>query len=71
MAGAPGPPRLIPNFAMDKPWTEPTTEEEDTDLASLIFLSGLPGALDKDRIVVAYVQDLSGDNINALSQATA
>lgn len=65
------PPRVIPNWEMDKPWTEPSTQEEQEGTATLIFLSNLPGIIDIDRVVTAFIQNITGDNINALRSVTA
>lgn len=59
MARKPTPPRLIPTFALPKPWTEPMTQEEQEATASSALLSG---AAPTDRGVTALMQIFAGDS---------
>ena len=64
-------PRVIPNFAMDKPWTEPLEQIEQEALASSVLI-GVPSATASQ--VTAYMQQFAGDAqaySNALAQAQA
>lgn len=67
MPERPGPPRLIPTYQMDKPWTDPTTPEEDAQLAELALLSG---AAPNDRAVTQLFGQFSGDYVINLGKAT-
>lgn len=60
------PARLIPTFGMDKPWTEPTTPEEDEGLASLAFLAG---AGDTNRAVSQFIRQVDNTQYQQLIQA--
>lgn len=51
------PPRLIPNFNMDAPWTDPMSQEEQEGLAQTALLSG---SGDSDRAVTSLMQRFAG-----------
>lgn len=59
MARKPTPPRVIPTFAMAKPWTEPQSQLEQEATASSALLSG---AAPTDRAVSALMQQFAGDS---------
>jgi hypothetical protein len=68
MARGPTPPRIIPNFAMTAPATDPATNtpENQEGLAEVALLSG---ATNSQSSIVAVLATFSGNNIDALQQA--
>lgn len=63
----PSPPRIIPNFALDKPWTDPMSPEEQEGLAQTALLSG---AADTDRAITALLSQFAGDYVINLGNAS-
>lgn len=66
MARKPTPPRVIPNFALDKPWSDPTTVEEQEGLASLAVMSG---AGDGNRNVSDFIKGLDNQAYQQMVRA--
>lgn len=67
MATAPRGPRVIPNFAMDRPWSDPQTEEELDGLAQTALLSGAPAT---NQGVSTLLARFAGDYVANLGKAT-
>lgn len=67
MPEAPGPARIIPNWQMDKPWTEPMAPEEEEGLAETALLSG---ASPTNNAVTQLLGQFAGDYVANLGKAT-
>lgn len=59
-------PRLIPNFNMTKPWSDPVSEQELDGLAMTALLSG---ATDTNRAVSGLLGRFAGDYVENLRKA--
>lgn len=68
MPERPGPARLIPNWQMDKPWTDPMEQDEQEGLAQTAMLSGAPPT---DRAVTQLLAEFAGDLAANLQRARA
>ena len=56
-------PRNIPNFAMDKPWNAPMTDDEEAALGESATLAGLG---DADQAITTLLREFAGDYVQAL-----
>ncbi len=64
----PSPPRLIPNFNMTAPWSDPQTEAELDGLAMTALLSG---ATPNNRSIVTLLGQFAGDYARNLNNGRA
>ena len=53
----------IPNFAMDKPWNAPMTDDEEAALGESATLAGLG---DTDQAITTLLREFAGDYVQAL-----
>ena len=60
------PPRIIPNWQMDKPWTDPQTEEELDMLAQTALLSG---ATPDNNSVTSLLGEFAGQYVQNLNRS--
>lgn len=59
---------LIPTFAMPKPWTDPTSTEEQAGMAQTAILAG---AGDTNRAITTLLRDFAGDYVANLRSAAS
>lgn len=60
------PPRIIPNWQMDRPWTDPASEEELDMLAQTALLSGAP---DTNQGVTTVLGRFAGQYVENLNRS--
>lgn len=67
MARKPTPPRVIPNFVMDRPWSDPVPPEQQEGLASMAAFSGVPLT---NRAITDFVRQLDNSAYQKLVAAS-